>query len=65
MTIGTLANRLVCTAMDDSNHAAHPARESREVLTAYCGVRTCGMHPEHLYTGDDGDAVRCPGGQQH
>jgi hypothetical protein len=49
--------------MDDSNDPARPAREPREALTAYCGVRTCGMHPEHLYTDDAGHAIRCPGSQ--
>ena len=47
------------------SNTASPTQAPREVPTAYCGLRTCGMHPEHLYTGDDGDAVRCPGGQQH
>jgi hypothetical protein len=49
--------------MEDSNDPARPAREPREALTAYCGVRTCGMHPEHLYTDDAGHAIRCPGSQ--
>ena len=63
MTIGTVGEPPSVVAMDDSNHAARPAREPREVLTAYCGVRTCGMHPEHLYTDDAGRAIRCPGSQ--
>ena len=48
------------------SNTASPTQAPREVPTAYCGLRTCGMHhPEHLYTGDDGDAVRCAGGQRH
>ena len=49
--------------MDDSHLAARPAPDPRELLTAHCGVQTCGMHPEHLYTDDAGRGIRCPGSQ--
>lgn len=63
MTLGTVGEAPSVVAMDDSNHGARPALEPREVPTAYCGVRACGMHPEHLYTDDAGRAIRCPGSQ--
>jgi hypothetical protein len=35
----------------------------KEIVTAHCGVRTCGMHPEHLYADDAGRGIRCPGSE--
>lgn len=29
--------------------------------TRPCGARVCGMHPEHPWTGEDGQPLHCPG----